>query len=140
MQTTKIFLFFFALCVLTPNNSYTTVMPHNATYTVQPKPNAKRLSIRTLWKAMRTAKSEGRSFMIWGGVTVLVSMLLVAIALPLTFKDDGSNTPQLDNRANGCLAIMLIMVASVGLVCGLIFIIIGLIAYFSKPKKDKQIG
>ena len=140
MQTTKIFLFFFALCVLTPNNSYTTVMPHNATYTVQPKPNAKRLSIRTLWKAMRTAKSEGRSFMIWGGVTVLFSMLLLAIALPLTFKDDGSQTAQLGNRTNGCLAIMLIMVASVGLVCGLIFIIIGLIEYFSKPKRDKLIG
>ena len=78
--------------------------------------------------------------MIWGGITVLISMLLVAIALPLTFKDDGSNTPQLDNRANGCLAIMLIMVASEGLVCGLAFILVGLIEYFSKPKKDKLIG
>ena len=140
MQTTKIFLFFFALCVLTPSNSYTTVMPHNATYTVQPKPSAKRLSIRTLWKALRTAKSEGRSFMIWGGVTVLISMLLIAIASPLVYKDDGSHTAQLVGRANGCLAIMLIMVALVGLVCGLIFIFIGLIEYFSKPKRDKLIG
>ena len=139
MRITKIVLFFLFLGVFAPTSSFSAILPHNTTYTVQPNPAPKRLSVRALWKAVKKKKAIDLALVIVGGIFILLAIFAFILVASIARSSRNTATPTsgVGNEGSALARVVLLTGGLLSLICGAILLLEGVKTPQPKSETEK---
>ena len=140
MRITKIVLFFLFWGVFAPPSSFSAVLPHNTTYTVQPNPAPQRLSVRALWKVVKKKKTFDLALVIIGGIFILIALLaFILLASSIRRSSNNTTTPTsgVGNEGAALANVVFLTGGLLSLISGAILLLLGIKTPQPKSESEK---